>query len=183
VEAGTLRGIGFFKINEALSSKFTLNWAFFETSTLRHSQAFQAICSRLKKPQANSQPACSKSKSTMPCSMKKTIAASVLLVSAGAISPPNLRRLGEINFAAPTREAFRSQFSQENGDFVFDLAGSAGVTGEGGTLQTANAASFPALTGEGIAMVRIVLEPCGINIPHVHPRATELQIVIDAGPE
>ncbi|CAM9517181.1 unnamed protein product [Phaeothamnion confervicola] len=86
-------------------------------------------------------------------------------------------------FSAPLFQLRRAQFSQENDDFVFDLAGSAGVTGESGTLQTANAASFPALTGEGIAMARIVLEPCGINIPHVHPRATELQIVIDAGPE
>eukprot|EP00611_Tribonema_gayanum_P022697 TRINITY_DN460_c0_g1_i7.p4 TRINITY_DN460_c0_g1~~TRINITY_DN460_c0_g1_i7.p4 ORF type:complete len:146 (+),score=59.25 TRINITY_DN460_c0_g1_i7:752-1189(+) len=32
-------------------------------------------------------------------------------------------------------------------------------------------------------MVKLVLEPCGINLPHVHPRATEILFVVDAAAE
>ena len=40
--------------------------------------------------------------------------------------------------------------------------------------------ALPALHGEGIALVTIDLAPCGINIPHVHTRATEFLYAIDA---
>ncbi|KAG5185187.1 cupin-like protein [Tribonema minus] len=88
------------------------------------------------------------------------------------------RRLTEqypVNFALPTRAAFRAQFQPE--EFKFDLAGLDVPPGEGGSVQALGAAQLPSLTGEKVAM------PCGINLPHVHPRATEILFVVDAAPE
>ncbi len=39
-----------------------------------------------------------------------------------------------------------------------------------------------AYRGEGITAVRFVLVPCGVNVPHTHPRATELLNVVSGGP-
>jgi len=66
-------------------------------------------------------------------------------------------------------------------EFVYNLAGSPADTGNGGgKLQRASVAQFPALAGQGIAFSLLSLEPCGVNLPHLHPRATELLYVISA---
>ena len=49
--------------------------------------------------------------------------------------------------------------------------------GKGGDLIAANRMTFPALVGTGSGMAVGFLKGCGFNTPHVHPRATELQIV------
>ncbi|CAM6049893.1 unnamed protein product [Sphagnum compactum] len=54
--------------------------------------------------------------------------------------------------------------------------------GSGGTRAAVTTDVFPALTGEGISSVRFVLVPCGVNVPHTHPRATELLNVVSGGP-
>jgi len=65
-------------------------------------------------------------------------------------------------------------------DFVFDFNGTVGVSkGAGGKITTANAADFPAVIGNGMAMAVGVMEPCGENTPHTHPRATEFLYVVD----
>ncbi len=62
--------------------------------------------------------------------------------------------------------------------FVFDFGAQAkGQGGKGGDLFAANRKTFPALVGTGSGMAVGFLGPCGFNTPHVHPRATELQIV------
>lgn len=33
---------------------------------------------------------------------------------------------------------------------------------------------LPALQGQGISMALVNLDPCTINLPHLHPRATEV---------
>ena len=40
------------------------------------------------------------------------------------------------------------------------------------------AANFPALIGHGVAMAVAFINPCGINLPHTHPRATEIIYVV-----
>jgi len=67
-------------------------------------------------------------------------------------------------------------------DFVFNFLNGTRSSGQGGFLVAANAASFPALlTGNG-AMAVGVLGPCGLNSPHTHPRASEIQIITQGGP-
>ena len=71
----------------------------------------------------------------------------------------------------------RQQFDKK--DFVFDLLGSLpGSITSAGTIQSIDVGNLPSLAGQGLSYTLITLEPCGINLPHVHPRATELIYVI-----
>lgn len=67
-------------------------------------------------------------------------------------------------------------------DFVFDfntttLAGAI-TTGKGGHTVKADRDTFPALIGNGGSMTLGFINPCGFNTPHVHPRAAEMNIVV-----
>ncbi len=66
-------------------------------------------------------------------------------------------------------------------DFIFDLNGSPIEQPQSGAsiAQRANLASMPALIGAGVSYTLFHVEPCGINMPHVHPRANELFYVIE----
>jgi oxalate decarboxylase/phosphoglucose isomerase-like protein (cupin superfamily) len=64
--------------------------------------------------------------------------------------------------------------------FVFSFLNGVGVSsGAGGRTISANSGNFPALIGNGVAMTLGYLEPCGFNIPHTHPRATEINIAVN----
>jgi len=67
-------------------------------------------------------------------------------------------------------------------DFVFDFRNPLGTiqvaTGNAGRVVVANRKTFPALIGTGSSMAMGFLGPCGFNTPHVHPRATELNVPI-----
>jgi oxalate decarboxylase/phosphoglucose isomerase-like protein (cupin superfamily) len=68
----------------------------------------------------------------------------------------------------------------QNSDFVFDLAGSKpNVVGLAGTGRRASISELPSLSGIGISSVLFHIEACGINLPHIHPRATELFYVVE----
>ncbi|UJR38253.1 hypothetical protein I4U23_030926 [Adineta vaga] len=66
-------------------------------------------------------------------------------------------------------------------DFVFDFNNATtGVSrGTGGRTVSANANNFPGVIGHGIAMTVGFLGPCGMNLPHTHPRATEINYSVD----
>ncbi|CAG8962048.1 hypothetical protein HYFRA_00005090 [Hymenoscyphus fraxineus] len=68
----------------------------------------------------------------------------------------------------------------ENRNFVFNFNDSTrlGRGGRGGDLIPANRKTFAPLVGTGSGMAVGFLKGCGFNTPHVHPRATELQIVV-----
>lgn len=77
------------------------------------------------------------------------------------------------NTAAGRRQAF------QDSDFVFDLLGSRpGSITSAGTIQPLDVGALPSLAGQGLSFSLFNIEPCGINLPHVHPRATELLYVI-----
>ncbi|KAF7356421.1 Cupin type-1 domain-containing protein [Mycena venus] len=65
--------------------------------------------------------------------------------------------------------------------FVFDfLNPPAGITkGAAGHTVTATSGTFPAVIGNGVAMTVGFLGPCGINTPHTHPRATEINFSVN----
>ena len=65
-------------------------------------------------------------------------------------------------------------------DFVFHLAGSdPGSSTSACTMQGLDVTKLQSLAGQGVAYTLFTLEPCGgINLPHVHPRATEIIHVI-----
>jgi hypothetical protein len=90
---------------------------------------------------------------------------------------PTLSKTAQL-FLADTA-ADRYSLLPENKDFVFDFGASPtrGKGGKGGDLVAANRKTFPALVGTGSGMAVGFLGACGFNTPHVHPRATELQVV------
>ncbi|KAJ7640043.1 RmlC-like cupin domain-containing protein [Mycena polygramma] len=53
------------------------------------------------------------------------------------------------------------------------------AAGKGGSILLATVDNFPVLEGLGIAGAISFIEPCGLNIPHFHPRASELLTVIE----
>ncbi|RYC57328.1 hypothetical protein CHU98_g8893 [Xylaria longipes] len=81
---------------------------------------------------------------------------------------------------APTFKQ-RIPLLNQPGDFKFDFLNPPAVavtTGKGGHTVASDAASFPALIGNGAAMTLGFLSACGFNTPHVHPRATEINVVV-----
>lgn len=64
--------------------------------------------------------------------------------------------------------------------FVFDFMHAlTGVTkSAGGKTVAATRTNFPAIIGHGVAMTVGFIEPCGINLPHTHPRATEINFIV-----
>ncbi|KAF2746923.1 RmlC-like cupin, partial [Sporormia fimetaria CBS 119925] len=62
---------------------------------------------------------------------------------------------------------------------VFDFnAASAAPNAKGGRALAANIDTFPLLTDLGISTTVAFLSPCGLNTPHVHPRATEFLTLV-----
>ena len=64
-------------------------------------------------------------------------------------------------------------FNEE--DFAFSLGGpEPDNLVDNFQLRGVNLNQLPALEGQGISMALVNLGPCAINLPHVHPRATEV---------
>ncbi|KAF1984476.1 RmlC-like cupin [Aulographum hederae CBS 113979] len=57
--------------------------------------------------------------------------------------------------------------------FDFDAQKAAAPGSRGGAVASANVKTFPILTGLDISTTVGFLGPCGLNTPHIHPRATE----------
>lgn len=58
-----------------------------------------------------------------------------------------------------------------NTDFVFDISASRPTSnGNGGIGQACAVDNFPPLAGLGVSFVIFHIDPCAINLPHVHPR-------------
>jgi oxalate decarboxylase/phosphoglucose isomerase-like protein (cupin superfamily) len=84
-----------------------------------------------------------------------------------------------VSSQSKTRAELRSVFNEA--DFIFNLAQSEPAQqGNGGTARVATVSQLPSLSGEGVSHTLFNLEPCGMNVPHSHPRATEILFVIDA---
>ncbi|KAJ7032156.1 RmlC-like cupin domain-containing protein [Mycena alexandri] len=62
---------------------------------------------------------------------------------------------------------------------VFDFNNQAATpVTRGGSILLATVDNFPILSGLGISGAVSLVEPCGLNIPHMHPRADELFTVV-----
>ncbi|GMI66674.1 germin-like protein 10 [Hibiscus trionum] len=49
----------------------------------------------------------------------------------------------------------------------------------GAVITAANVDKIPGLNTLGISLARIDYQPCGLNPPHIHPRASEIIFVLD----
>jgi oxalate decarboxylase/phosphoglucose isomerase-like protein (cupin superfamily) len=74
------------------------------------------------------------------------------------------------------RQEARKEFKK--GEFVYDLnAYKPQRIGRGGKIDIVTQEQWPALENQGISMMRIRLEPCGLNVLHEHPRPSEIMYV------
>ena len=69
-------------------------------------------------------------------------------------------------------------------DWIYDFQNpppntDAVTRGKGGFTVKADRKVFPALIGTGVAMTVGFLGPCGFNTPHVHPRSSQINIVVE----
>lgn len=70
------------------------------------------------------------------------------------------------------------QFSTS--DFVQNVLGTSPTSnGKGGAIRPFFVKRMPALRNQGVSFAHYVLEPCGMNSPQMHPRATEMNFVIN----
>ncbi|GLJ36185.1 hypothetical protein SUGI_0726210 [Cryptomeria japonica] len=77
-----------------------------------------------------------------------------------------------IDFATGVKTfTLRNIFS--NGDVTVD---------SGGLRAATSVAKFPAAASQGLQYVRFKMVPCGANLPHTHPRASEMLTLISGGP-
>ena len=84
------------------------------------------------------------------------------------------------NLSVYSKSALTERQTFAPADFVFDLFNSKpNVRGTGGTGQRVAIEEMPALEGLGVSSVIFRILPCGINLPHVHPRGTELFHVLE----
>lgn len=97
---------------------------------------------------------------------------SIILVAAFASA--NSQTLSAGSFS--NRRSFRDQFDVEA--YTYDLLGREFTQRSGGNIRGGDVGAFPVLDGEGLSYTLFTLEPCGINLPHVHPRAAELLYLI-----
>lgn len=90
-----------------------------------------------------------------------------------------LRNISNPNIPiTPTARELRQRF--EASDFVFDLLNSPSDSPEGlgGDIRPMSVSQLPSLEGQNVAYTLFTIEPCGINLPHAHPRATEFIYII-----
>jgi hypothetical protein len=76
-------------------------------------------------------------------------------------------------------------FKQENNfkleDYKFDLNNLKPNNGSGGgKIRALTVDQMKSLKGQGISIIYIEIEPCGVNLPNIHTRASELVYVIYA---
>ncbi|KAJ7300884.1 RmlC-like cupin [Mycena albidolilacea] len=103
---------------------------------------------------------------------------SIALCSTPVLSTPLSDKVAELRLDPTAVDRLNSLTDQQ---FVFDFfSPPAGVvTGAAGHTVAATSGTFPAVVGNGVAMTVGFLGPCGINTPHTHPRATEINLSVN----
>jgi hypothetical protein len=72
----------------------------------------------------------------------------------------------------------RQAILSSNSDWVYDFSLHPNFNSPTGAVLVADAASFPALTTQGMTISMLKLAGCGMLPPHLHPRATNLVTAI-----
>lgn len=63
-------------------------------------------------------------------------------------------------------------------DFIYDFNTALPTRVGNNTINQLSVSQFPTLNKMGISYTLFELAPCGSNLPHIHPRASELLYVI-----
>ncbi|EJD52234.1 RmlC-like cupin [Auricularia subglabra TFB-10046 SS5] len=114
----------------------------------------------------------------------------IALVAGAAVSPKDLLEAvtqgkwssRSVSESVLTVVVERIALLKDDSDFVFrfdDPSQPPETVGAGGSTRHAARDTFPALVGTGMAMTVGFLDPCSMNTPHTHPRATEFNMVMN----
>lgn len=99
------------------------------------------------------------------------VAVAALVAALGAVMPTGAAAATAALF--PTAQSMRSRFPDSA--FAIDTRRMQGSKKPGGTLRSGTVSSYPVLGLPDInsAFARVTLRPGGVNLPHIHPRASE----------
>ena len=70
----------------------------------------------------------------------------------------------------------------DSSDFIYNFLApppGATTTGSGGHTVRSDRKLMPALIGTGVSMTIGFIGPCGFNTPHTHPRASEINVIVE----
>jgi oxalate decarboxylase/phosphoglucose isomerase-like protein (cupin superfamily) len=84
-----------------------------------------------------------------------------------------------LNAALKTAPTELSKLALINDSLEFDFTKSEKYTYSPGGVVNANAATFPASTGQGLTIAWLALGPCAMLPPHFHPRATNFVVAVE----
>ncbi|GAB7347631.1 hypothetical protein MBLNU459_g4501t1 [Dothideomycetes sp. NU459] len=73
----------------------------------------------------------------------------------------------------------RDALLPDDSDWLFDFTAQEYYTFSPGGVINANAATFPAVVGNGMTMAMLNLGPCSMLPPHYHPRASNYVVAIE----
>ncbi|KAK7750265.1 hypothetical protein SLS62_007782 [Diatrype stigma] len=96
-------------------------------------------------------------------------------------SAAEIRALQEALILAPTqqlRQAILLPNPPDATNYTFQFANTTVQAPTGGTIDLSTINNFPALIGTNVAMAIGFVNPCGLNTPHSHPRASEFLTVV-----
>ena len=98
------------------------------------------------------------------------------LINALTLAPTTVKRFTILSAQGP--EYLKYDFNPSANPTVITGANK----GLGGQGDLATSANFPMLIGQNIAVAVGFMNPCGMNTPHIHTRATEFLTVATGGP-
>lgn len=76
------------------------------------------------------------------------------------------------------RQAILAPNPPDASNYVFQFINNTVMGGTGGTIALSTKTNFPSLIGTNVAMAVGFVNPCGLNVPHSHPRGNEYLTVI-----
>ena len=94
----------------------------------------------------------------------------------------NIELIHDLELAPTAADRINLLKALGDNQFVYDfLAPPSGatVTGLGGHTVKSDRKTFPALIGTGVSMTLGFIGPCGFNTPHVHPRSSQINVVVE----
>jgi oxalate decarboxylase/phosphoglucose isomerase-like protein (cupin superfamily) len=105
----------------------------------------------------------------------KFISLALLATGVYAVDKPVNPELNAKIKVAPTE---LTKFDLVGSQIEYDFTTHPYFTYAPGGVVNANAATFPAATGEGLTMAWLALGPCAMLPPHFHPRATNFVVAV-----
>ncbi|KFA62763.1 hypothetical protein S40285_05039 [Stachybotrys chlorohalonatus IBT 40285] len=97
------------------------------------------------------------------------------------LSPAQASALREALYVAPSeseRQAILFPNVPDASNATFQFRNNSVEAPTGGTINLSGVDQFPALVGTNVGMAIGWVNPCGLNTPHLHPRANEFLTVV-----